>query len=72
MEPKVKPAFQLREYYPYEVCRVKDRYQAYLFMKHGVMPADIYLSSDKQDTIFVFFKSETKELYEKYRRFELK
>lgn len=71
MEPKVKPAFQFREYYPHEVVRIKDRYEAYLFMKHNVMPTDLYLSPDKKDTIFVFFKSETKELYEKYRRYEL-
>lgn len=71
MEPKVRPAFQLREYYPHEAVRIKDRYEAMLFIKHGAMPIDLYYSKEKNDLVFVFLKSETKELYEKYRRYEL-
>ncbi len=71
MEPKVKPAFQLREYYPHEVCRIINRKQAFVYMQNGVWPCDMYLSADKQDTVYVFFKSETQELYEKYKRHEL-
>lgn len=71
MEPKVKPAFQLREYYPHEVCRIINRKQAFAYMQNGVWPCDMYLSADKQDTVYVFFKSETQELYEKYKRHEL-
>ena len=71
MEPKVKPAFQLREYYPHEVCRIINRKQAFAYMQNGVWPCDIYLSADKQDTVYVFFKAETQELYEKYKRHEI-
>ena len=68
MGTKIKPAFQLREYYPNEVCRIINRKQAFTYMQHGVMPCDIYLSPD---TVYVFFKSETQELYEKYKRHEI-
>ena len=71
MGTKIKPAFQLLEYYPNEVCRIINRKQAFTYMQHGVMPCDIYLSPDKQDTVYVFFKSETQELYEKYKRHEI-
>ena len=72
MEQRIKPAFQLREYSPHEAVRIKDRYEAFLFMKHGAVPVDLYVAPDKNDLIFVFLKAETKELYEKYRRYELK
>lgn len=72
MDPKVKPAFQLREYIPHECVRIKDYCQAFLFLKHGAIPVDIYPIPDKGDIVFVFLKSETKELYAKYRRRELK
>lgn len=71
MDQKVKPAFQLREYYPHEAVRVKDTHQAFLFIKNGARPVDIYTLPDKKGIIFVFLKSETRELYEKYRRYEL-
>lgn len=71
MEPKVKPAFQLREYLPHEAVRVKDSNQNFLYLKHGARPVDIYVVPEKHDIIFVYLKSETKELYEKYRRYEL-
>ena len=71
MEPKVKPAFQLREYYPHEVCRIINRRQAFAYMQNNVWPCDIYLTADKQDTVYVFFKSETKDLYAKWLNKEL-
>ena len=71
MEPKVKPDFQMREYLPHEAVRIKDIHQSYLFLKNGARPVDIYPLLDKEGIVFVFLKSETKELYEKYRRFEL-
>lgn len=66
----IKPNFQTRPYRPSEVCRIKDRRQSFLYMKHGVNPVDLYVDSD-DNLVMIFFKNETKELYEKWRRYEL-
>lgn len=68
-EELIKPAFQTRTYRPQEVCRVKDRYQAYLYIKNGAFPLDMYESNG--DLIMIFSKAETKVLYQKWRNHEL-
>lgn len=65
-----KPTFQTREYDPAKSVRIFDRYQQYLFIKHNAYPIDMYVSSD-ENLVMVFDKDETKELYKKYRRYEL-
>ena len=68
----VKPAFQTRSYNAREVVAVKDRYQAYLYVKHGFYPIDMYVDSG-DNLVMIFPKNERgKELYEKYRKYELK
>lgn len=70
MEPKIKPAFQTKEYYPHEVIRCKDRRQQYIWLKHQVYPLDMYESNG--DVIMIFPRNEkTKELYRKWRNREL-
>jgi len=39
-------------------------------MKNGVNPVDLYVDAD-DNLVMIFLKSETKELYEKWRRYEL-
>lgn len=68
---KIKPAFQTRPYYIRDTVAIKDRYQSFLFIKHGASPVDLYVDCN-DNLVMVFMKSETKELYEKYRRYELK
>jgi len=72
MKDLIKPAFQTREYDPTKVIRCHDRWQQYLYIKHGAKPLDMYVSHESEDLIMVFDKSETRDLYEKYRRYELK
>lgn len=66
----IKPSFQTKPYRPNEVCRIKDRRQSFLYMKHGANPVDLYVDSD-DNLVMIFLKSETKELYDKWRRYEL-
>jgi len=72
MKNVIKPAFQTREYHTNEVVAVKDRYQSYLYVKHGFYPIDMYVDSS-DNLVMIFPKNERgKELYEKYRKYELK
>ena len=66
----IKPSFQTRPYKPSEVCRIKDRRQSFLYVKYGAKPVDIYVDTD-DNLVMLFLKSETKELYDKWRRYEL-
>ena len=69
MEDLIKPSFQTRPYRPNEVCRIRERYQQYIWLKEKVMPYDIYESNG--DVIMIFPKNEeTKELYRKWRNRE--
>lgn len=70
MEEQIRPSFQTRDYKISESCFIRDRYQCYLYIKHGARPLDMYVSSN-EDLVMVFDKKDTKELYEKYRRYEL-
>lgn len=70
MNELIEPSFQTRPYTTKEVVFIRDRYQAFLFIKNGARPIDIYTSTD-DDLVMVFLKEDTKELYRKYRRFEL-
>ena len=71
MEPKVKPSFQTREYDPKDCIAIRDSWQQFLYIKHCAKPVDLFV--DTQDNlVMIFDKKETKELYEKYRRYELK
>lgn len=71
MKDLIKPAFQTKDYDPKKVIRCRDRYQCYLYLKHGAYPVDMYVSAATEDLIMVFDKAETHDLYEKYRRYEL-
>ena len=71
MEQKIKPTFQTREYYSRDVIAIRDRWQQFLYVKHAARPLDIYVDSN-DNLVMIFDKNETRELYEKYRRYELK
>lgn len=72
MENLIKPSFQTRPYKSAEVVRIKDRLQQFLYIKHHAKPVDMYVSDGDNNLIMLFMKSETKELYEKWRARELK
>lgn len=68
----IKPAFQTRPYRTGEVIAIKDRYQSFLYIKHGFYPIDIYVDNN-ENLVMIFPKSDRgKALYEKYRKYELK
>ncbi len=72
MDSLVKPSFQTRPYKTVEVVRIKDRLQQFLYIKHGAKPVDMYVSEAEDNLIMIFMKTETKELYEMWRKRELK
>jgi len=67
----IKPTFQTKRYKSNEVVRCFDRYQQFLYVKHNAYPVDMYVDS-RENLVMVFDKKETKDLYEKYRKYELK
>ena len=69
MSEKILPAFQTEFYRISDVARVKDRWQQFLFIKHGAYPVDMYVSGE--DLIMVFKKADTGNLYRAYRNHEL-
>lgn len=71
MEQKVRPTFQTREYFPKDCVAIRDRYQQFLYVKHNARPIDMFVDS-MDNLVMIFDKKETKELYEQYRRYELK
>lgn len=71
MEKMIKPAFQTRDYHAGEVIAIRDRYQQYLYTKNSFYPIDMYVAND--NLVMIYPKNELgKELYEKYRKYELK
>lgn len=71
MEDFIQPSFNTRPYDVSKTVAIRDRYQQFLYLKHQAYPVDMYVSVQKGDLVMVFDKDETKELYEKYRRYEL-
>lgn len=71
MNELIKPSFQTRPYKPSEVCRIRDRWQSFLYIKHGVRPVDLYVDGE-DNLVMLFDKNETRKLYEAYRKFQLK
>lgn len=68
----IKPALITMPYDARKCVFIRDRYQQFLYIKHGAYPLDLYVALDTDDLVMVFDKQSTKELYEKYRRYELK
>jgi hypothetical protein len=66
----VKPAFETSFYRPRYVVRIVDRYEQFLFIKHGAFQVDMYENND--NLVMIFRKEDTKELYELYRQYKLK
>ena len=72
MNNLVKPSFQTRPYKPVEIVRIVDRLQQYLYIKNGAKPVDMYISEGDENLVMIFKKNETFELYQKWRKRELK
>lgn len=66
----VHPNYHCEDYDPAKCVRTKDRWRQFLFIKNGAKIHDIYVNGD--DLIMVFDLKETKELHDKYKRYELK
>lgn len=69
MRTLVKPTISGELYDPAKCVRIADRYQMFLYVKHGAYPRDIYVIEN--DMVMVFDKESTRDLYEKWRRHEL-
>lgn len=72
MENIIKPSLQTRSYKASEVVAVQDMWQLVLYMRNGAKPVDLFISNESQRLVALFLKSETRDLYEKYRKFELR
>lgn len=72
MRELVKPNYHTNKYDPEKCVAIRDRWQQYLYVKNGAKPHDIFVSIETEDMVMVFDKEETKELYEKYRKYELR
>ena len=70
MNELIKPTFQTRPYRASQSVFIKDRYQSYLYIKHGARVLDLY-ADNMDNLVMVFDKDETKELYRKWRNREL-
>lgn len=59
-----------------DVVRIKNPKQRDLYLIHGVMPKDIYTSiddkTDEKILVYIFLKEDTREIYEKWKNYELK
>lgn len=75
MENKIKSRFSPQDYYAKEAIRILDPMQAASYWVNGVIPLDIYPSRDystnKALIVFVFKKSETKDVFDKWCKREL-
>ena len=63
-----------RNYNEHEVCRIVNPKQNILYIKNRVYPIDMYPSIDKAGNdviVFIYLKSETKEVYQKWLNYEL-
>ena len=69
MKDLVKPTISGEPYDPTKCVRIADRYQMFLYVKHGVYPVDMYVKGD--DMVMVFDKESTRELYELWRQHRL-
>ena len=72
MSKLIKPAFRPRYYDAKDATYIKDLMQICLYMRNGALPCDFYVGQTDGKFTAVFLKSETDELYKKYRRFELR
>ena len=52
-------------------CRVINYEQALKYMQHGAMPIRCEVSNEGTRIVFIFDKVETKDLFHKWRRYEL-
>ena len=75
METKVKGKYSGKWYYASEAIRILDPFQATLYWSNGIEPLDIYPSrnyeTNKPLLVFVFNRSETKEVFDKWCKHEL-
>lgn len=73
---KIKSRFAAQDYYSNEaISRILDPMQAALYWSNGVIPLDVFPSRDyktgKALIVYVFRKSETKEVFDKWCKREL-
>jgi len=70
MSSLIKPAFQTRPYKLSKSVFIKDRYQSFLYIKHGAQVLDMFVDAN-DNLVMVFDKDDTCELYQKWRNREL-
>lgn len=63
-----------RPYYVSEVARIVNPKQMRFYISKGVYPIDMYVSEDDWDNeivVYIFLRSETQELYQKWLNHDL-
>lgn len=72
---KIKTNLMSRDYSVSEIVRIVNPKQYLLYIKNNVYPIDMYTSvDDKTDNIIlvmIFLKDDTKEVYKKWKNYEL-
>lgn len=75
MENKIESRFTSQDYYASEAIRILDPFQAALYWSNGVTPLDIFPSrnykTNKALIVYVFRKTDTKDVFDKWCRHEL-
>lgn len=70
IESNLKP----RPYSEKEICRIVNKKQHDLYVKHKVYPIDMYTSVDAKGndiTVYIYLRDETRELYKDWLNYEL-
>lgn len=70
----IKTNLKPRDYSEKEVCRIVNRKQFQLYIKHRKFPIDMYPSVDDNGNdivVYIFLIEDTKELYQKWLNYEL-
>ena len=68
----IKPSFKPRPYEQGEVVYIKDFMQMVLYWRNGLAPLDLYIGQEDGKLTAVFSREESKPLYDKYRKYELR
>lgn len=71
LDEMVTPSFNTRSYNPRHSIAIRDRWQQFLYTKHGAYPLDMYVDS-QENLVMIYDKEETRELYKLYREYKLK
>ena len=71
----IETNLQPRNYYINEINRICNIKQQIFYLENGVFPIDIYTSFDEKNDrkiiVMIFEKEKTKELYQKWKNYDV-